>query len=112
MVFGLNSAELMIILILFIATAAAFVVGCMYFKSPYRILLGRSATTSPNWILQCRDDFFGEWNTVLESPNKRDVQIAAQEALIAHHRFRDFINENEMDLMPSRLTKLPAQVTE
>ena len=64
-------------------------------QPPYRVVLGRG-NQEGKWILEYRADFIvGEWVSVFSDINKRAVQQKAGEALFAHYRFRDFINERD-----------------
>lgn len=93
--FGLTLLELIVVGML---TTILMAVGyCIhrYNQPPYRVVLGRYSSEG-KWVLKYRSDFlFGEWESVFESDDKRLVQQKAREALFAHYRFRDFVNERD-----------------
>jgi|GEM_PF-3921085 len=93
--FGFTLIELLFIGVwLFVFVAVIFGVY-RYRQLPYRVVLGTNST-SGKWVLEFRSDFlFGEWESAFESEDKRLVQQKAREALFAHYRFRDFVNERD-----------------
>jgi len=100
-ILGVPPVDFAVITIIVLALLVGVAIYVLYRRPPYRVVMSTSINHKDIgvWQLVRKTHWLdGEWEIAYESENKRDVQQKAREALFAHYRFRDFINERDGEL--------------
>jgi hypothetical protein len=88
-----STLDLAALIMLAVFVLGVLVLYWLWRTPPYRVRLVRSGSKTV-WQLQHREDWVSlDWEAVAESEDREEIRQLAREALYAHYRFRDFINE-------------------